>query len=203
MRFSSRFSAGVILCLLLAATAAAEPAARPAAWARPVASEHTKNLYQVDDRLYRSAQPDAAGMDELYAMGIRQVINLRQFHADDDEATGVALTLHRIPMDAGAIHDAEIIRALRVIRDADAPVLVHCWHGSDRTGTVVALYRMLFQGWSRQAAIDEMVNGGFGYHGIYSNIIRYLNQVNLSELALTLTLPPPAAVVVPDSPAPR
>ncbi len=200
---------GLALWLVACAGASAGTTPRPADWARPVASEHLKNFYQVDAHLYRSAQPDAAGMAELYAQGIRQVVSLRQFHTDEDEARGVGLALHRIPMNAGEIHDAQVIAALRAIRDADGPVLLHCWHGSDRTGTVVALYRMLFQGWERQAAIDEMVNGGYGYHALYANIVRYLQQVDLEALSRSLASAPtsasPAAAAggaVPAIPAP-
>ena len=52
------------------------------------------------------------------------------------------------------------------IRRASGPVLVHCLHGSDRTGTIVAMYRIVEQGWTREAAIAEMTGGGYGYHAV-------------------------------------
>ena len=39
---------------------------------------------------------------------------------------------------------------------AKRPVFVHCKHGADRTGTMVAFYRILFEGWSKDEAIREM-----------------------------------------------
>ena len=59
---------------------------------------------------------------------------------------------------------------------------MHCWHGSDRTGTVIAMYRMVVQGWSREDALDELVNGGYGYHTIYRNIPAYIRNVDIDSI---------------------
>jgi protein tyrosine/serine phosphatase len=72
---------------------------------------------------------------------------------------------------------------LRAIAQAEKPILIHCWHGSDRTGVVAAMYRMVFQNWPREQAIDEFVNGGFGYHAsFYPNIERYLKRVDIEAI---------------------
>jgi tyrosine-protein phosphatase SIW14 len=41
------------------------------------------------------------------------------------------------------------------------PIFVHCQHGQDRTGVIVALYRIFYEQWTPQAAHDEMMNMGF------------------------------------------
>jgi protein tyrosine/serine phosphatase len=169
--------------LMLASTClAGESASRPPSWATPMSVSALQNFYKVDDRLYRGDQPDAAGMQALAQLGIRNILNLREFHTDVDEAAKSPLTLFRVPMNAGRIQDEDIVAALKIIRDAQGPVYVHCWHGSDRTGTVVAMYRLIFQGWSKAAAIDELVNGGYGYHAIYANIRTYLEKVDLDTI---------------------
>jgi protein tyrosine/serine phosphatase len=76
---------------------------------------------------------------------------------------------------------------VQAVRDLRAgmprgPVLVHCHHGADRTGLICALWRVLYQGWSRQSAIDELIEGGYGFHPIWFNIPRYLREVNLTDL---------------------
>lgn len=38
---------------------------------------------------------------------------------------------------------------------------IHCLHGEDRTGLVVALYRILVQGWTVKRAKQEMYDNGF------------------------------------------
>jgi len=171
------------LCVLfLAGPLSAGSLPRPGAWATAIPSERLDNFYRIDPLLYRSAQPDAAAMNELEALGIRRILNLRQFHSDDDEAKGTSLRLHRVPMNAGSITEEEVVSALKLIGSSKDPVLVHCWHGSDRTGTVVAMYRLVFQGWSREAALDELVNGGYGYHAIYGNIPEFIDKADIEGI---------------------
>jgi len=55
---------------------------RPAHWAMPIRMEGVPNLHKISDSLYRSAQPSAAGMKNLKAMGIGTIVNLRSFHSD-------------------------------------------------------------------------------------------------------------------------
>ncbi|MDA8137159.1 MAG: dual specificity protein phosphatase family protein [Desulfobacteraceae bacterium] len=176
-----------IFCLVLPLLAlAADQTPRPGQWATPVNDPALKNFYKVDDHLYRSAQPDDTGMKALEQRGIKSVLNLREFHSDKDEAEGTALKLIDVPMNAAKIKDEDVITALKTIQSAQGPILVHCWHGSDRTGAVIAMYRIIIQGWSKQAAIDELVNGGYGYHSIYGNIVQYLENVNVTGIKSAL-----------------
>jgi uncharacterized protein (TIGR01244 family) len=48
-----------------------------------------------------------------------------------------------------------------VNKPANQPVLVHCWHGTNRTGVLMAIYRIKEQGWPFQKALDEMVSYSF------------------------------------------
>lgn len=166
----------LLACCLIAGACAQErpadaaPRVRPATWAQPMLGGRTGNWFRVDDRLQRSEQPDTKGMRELEASGIRTVVNLRSLHTDDDEARGTALKLVHLPCDAGDLTYDQLLAAVRAIVKADAPVLLHCWHGSDRTGAVAAGYRIAIQGWTREAAVDEMVNGGYGHHEMFDNL---------------------------------
>ncbi|MBN8525865.1 MAG: tyrosine-protein phosphatase [Planctomycetes bacterium] len=166
------------LCLTATFLAAADPPAlrpRPVDWAQPVLGAKTGNLFKVSEDLYRCEQPDDDNLAELKALGIRSVLSLREFHSDEDDIRDPAIRLYRIPMSAGDMEPAKITAALDILRTAEKPILVHCWHGSDRTGAVVASYRMAIQGWQREAAIDEFKNGGFGYHETwYPNIETFL-----------------------------
>ena len=64
-------------------------------------------------------------------------------------------------------------------RPKRAPVLVHCQHGADRTGTMIAVYRIAVQGWSKAKAIREMTGGGFGFHPIWSNLPTWIQQLDI------------------------
>ena len=162
--------------------AAAEQPVRPAEWATPVQSKHLKNFYRLDDKVYRSAQPDGKGFQELQKLGIRNVVSFRDHHSDNDEAKGTPVRLYRVKMEAGEIRDKQVAEALKIIRTADGPVLIHCWHGSDRTGLISAMYRILYQNWSKDAAIDELMKGGYWYHAMYKNIPEYIRKVNVDEI---------------------
>ena len=61
-------------------------------------------------------------------------------------------------------------------------VLVHCQHGADRTGLLVAVYRVVVQGWSKERAIDEMTNGGFGFHPVWKNLVAYLRHLDVARI---------------------
>ena len=149
--------------------------------AEPVAAAGVTNLYRVTPRLYRSAQPDAEGFKYLAErIGVKTVVSLREFHDDARPAAGLPLTLRRVPINTWHIGDdggAKLASALRFIRKAEArgPVLLHCQHGSDRTGAVIALYRILYQGVSKEAAIDEMQNGGFGFNPVWAALPEWGN----------------------------
>lgn len=151
-------------------------------WAQPLAVEGLPNLHKVSDRLYRSGQPTAEGMRAAERLGIRTVISLRSRQRDAARAEGTDLLLHHVPMRAWHPRMAAAAAALNAIMASPGPVLVHCWHGADRTGLVVALYRMVEQGWPREAAIREMLEGGYGYHRIWRDIISFLREVDLDEL---------------------
>jgi protein tyrosine phosphatase (PTP) superfamily phosphohydrolase (DUF442 family) len=161
--------------------APASAARRPETWATPVYSEHLANFYKIDDKVYRSAQPDKKGFRELKALGIRTVLSLRDYHSDDDEKD-FGLSLFRVKMEAGDITPEKVVEALRIIKNSEGPVLIHCWHGSDRTGLISAMYRIVFQGWSKDEASDELMHGGYGYHSLYRNIPEFIKQADIDEI---------------------
>jgi len=147
------------------------------------------NLYRIDEGVYRSEQPSATDFAALERYGIREVLNLRNYHSDDDEAAGTSLILHRLRTKAGKISEEDLLEALRIIKNRKGPILIHCWHGSDRTGAVIAMYRIVFQGATKADAIRELTEGGFGYHKIYSNIPRTIEQADIARIKQELGLP--------------
>ncbi len=182
--------AAVLASTLGGAAGAQSPASaaiptRPAAWAAPIALDGVPNLHRVTEVLFRSAQPEKGGFKSLArTLGIKTVVSLRAFHSDRKLAAGNDLSLISVPINTWDIDRPDIVQALAEIGIAEkrGPVLLHCQHGADRTGLVAALYRMINQGWTREAAIDEMRNGRFGYHAVWGNIPRFLRKVNIARL---------------------
>ena len=141
------------------------------------------NAWRVDDRLIRCAQPDAAGMRALESAGVKTVINLRHHHDDGDEVAGTGLRTAHIPMDTWEIRDEHVVAFLRIVTDDEAgPVAVHCRHGADRTGALVAMYRVVVQGWSREDAIAEMTSSAYGFHRIWTNLPVYVRNADVEKL---------------------
>ena len=159
------------------------------------------NLYRITPRLYRGAQPTQEGFVFLSkTLGVKTIVSLREWHDDAELAAGTALVLQRVGFNTWNIGDddgAKIVQALHFLRAAEAqgPVLVHCQHGSDRTGAIIALYRILYQGQEREAAIAEMVNGGFGFNPIWAslpewgNIPGYIRGVDIIDLKRRIAVP--------------
>ncbi|MDR1594909.1 MAG: dual specificity protein phosphatase family protein [Prevotellaceae bacterium] len=146
------------------------------------------NLYKVDEGVYRSEQPDRKQFEALEKDGIKEILNLRYWHSDKKHAKKTNLRLHRIKMNAHDANDFDVVSALRIIKNRQGAILIHCHHGSDRTGLIVAMYRIVFQNISKEKAITEMITGGFGFHEIYDNIPRYINNVNIDNIRKQLNI---------------
>lgn len=156
--------------------------ARPAKWAEAIALPGLPNLYRVTPVLYRGAQPTAQGWSSLEQLGVRSVLSLRVFHADSLPRDR-KLRLHSISFKSWHPEEEDVVQFLRIAHDpANQPLLVHCQYGSDRTGMLIAIERMTIEGWSREDAIREMVEGGYGFHSIWQNLIEYVEQVDVDRL---------------------
>jgi protein tyrosine phosphatase (PTP) superfamily phosphohydrolase (DUF442 family) len=156
---------------------------RPSAWAQPLSLPGVPNLHKVSDVLYRSAQPTGAGMRNLKKLGIETIVNLRSFHSDRDEIGNTGLAYEHIYMKAWHPEEEDVIRFLQIVTNPKrTPVLVHCQHGADRTGLMVAIYRIVVQGWSREDAAREMTEGGFGFHEVWINLIPWLDALDIDRI---------------------
>ena len=141
------------------------------------------NLHQISPNLYRSEQPTALGMRNLEKLGIRTVINLRFFNNDSKEVQGTSLRTERVKILTWDIDDEHVVEVMRILRNPqNGPYLIHCQHGADRTGLMSAMYRILEQGWTADEALAELTEGGYGYHSIWSNILRYVRSVDVEKL---------------------
>jgi len=134
--------------------------------------------------LYRSGQPTEFGLRHLIERrGVRTVVSLQLF---DFRLHGGWIDLN----EPDGAKESEFVRSLgarsvqwpmgdeacwpwpdpwefeeffRLIDDpANRPVLIHCMGGRHRTGTFSALYRLEYDRWTPQAALDEMYSFNFG-----------------------------------------
>ncbi|OQR35469.1 protein tyrosine phosphatase [Pseudomonas sp. Bc-h] len=158
---------------------------RPSQWAQPIDTHY--NLYEMTPTLYRSRQPDAAAQPLLKKLGVVTVVDFIK-ESDSKWLSDPSVAQVQIPLQTVHVDDADMIQSLRAIRTAQekGPVLIHCKHGLDRTGLVAAMYRIVVQGWSKQAALDEMEHGGFGDADDLKHGIDYINKVDVDALKTAL-----------------
>ena len=122
-------------------------------------------------------------MRSLKDRGILTVVNLRSFHSDRDEIGNTGLAYEHIYMKAWHPERKEVVRFLQLVTDPKrTPVLVHCQHGADRTGTMIALYRVAVQGWSKEDAIREMTKGGFGFNEVWINLPDWIRILDVESI---------------------
>jgi protein tyrosine phosphatase (PTP) superfamily phosphohydrolase (DUF442 family) len=155
--------------VLLSPAPAAVPAPPTIALAgagAPLRFAELPNLHQVDESLYRGGQPTTAGWARLKTLGVRTVLNLRyerpQIAAERREVEAAGLRYFNIPM-YGLLRptNKQIADALAIIHDPEnQPVFVHCVRGADRTGAVVACYRIEQSKWTAERAIQEAMTLG-------------------------------------------
>lgn len=157
-------------------------------WAKAV--DQSVNLFQVTPTLYRSEQLTAKDTPVLQQQNIHTIINLRFFDREDDQEELSHLPLHLInhPLKSWNVKPKEIAAVLYDIEQAQKKggVLVHCYHGADRTGLIIGMYRIVNQGWSIDAAQKEMTEGPYGFHTVWRNIPKMYNQETVTQVKLEL-----------------
>jgi len=161
------FVVAIICCL----PAPPQPQTNPAAFAERVAAKKltlagVKNFGEVTPLLYRGAQPSRDGFKALAAMGVDIVVDGRLSGQDSERKVVTALGMRyvSIPWHCLFPKDKTFAKFLVLLRDnPKKKIFVHCRYGDDRTGMMIAAYRMGVENWSAQEAWDEMQQFGFNH----------------------------------------
>jgi tyrosine-protein phosphatase SIW14 len=158
--------------LLAASLCPAAGAQDPSKPANPAMAEHVfaqkivlhgvPNPGEVTPLLFRGAQPSAEGFSTLSKMGIGIVIDLRgERDGERERVTALGMEYIAIPSHCSHMTDEGVAKFLTVLRDnPDKKIFVHCVYGVDRTGMMIAAYRMT-QGWTAEESRREMESFGF------------------------------------------
>lgn len=162
-----------------------------------------KNFLKVNKWLYRGPQPGEKGIKELKKQGIRVIINLKQdknskLEKYEKEASDQGIKYHNVPFNHFAdyaLGDCEklkkhseknIKKVKEIFKIIDGsvkkkkPVYIHCRHGEDRTGMIVAVYRVKKQGWPAEKAIEEWKSLGYRYQN-YQGLMNIFNRAIQDE----------------------
>jgi tyrosine-protein phosphatase SIW14 len=182
-----RFSALLFLALLCGVTVDAEPAPtqtkqetqspKVRAIGRRLEDKGVTNFGEVTPHLYRGGLLKGDGLKALKKLGINVVVDT---HADSKherkEAEALGMKYVAIPWHCPWPKDEVFAKFLRVLRENPGKkVFVHCRLGDDRTGMMVAAYRMAEEGWTADEAMTEMKSFGFtkSHHFICPSLARY------------------------------
>jgi tyrosine-protein phosphatase SIW14 len=160
------FALGPSLC---AQQTTDSPSPAPAATAaheiaRKLSLDGVSNFGEVTPALFRGAQPSKEGFDGLAKMGIGVVIDLRGGSRDGEreKVTKLGLQYISIPWHCGRPEDSAVAQFLSALRqNSGKKIFVHCNLGTDRTGMMIAAYRIAEQGWDAEEARREMQAFGF------------------------------------------
>lgn len=131
----------------------------------------------INANVARGGRPTAKGIEQLSRKGFRTILNIENnIEAINRERLWVeSAGMNYISIPLGwdrAPADEEIDEILRLLKDPNNfPIFLHCKHGEDRTGMVMGIYRVLVDGWSRQAAYEEMLE--LGFHKIFKALEDY------------------------------
>ena len=146
------------------------------------------NFHKVNSQLFRGAQPKSDGWKELVELGIKTVVNLRDDDeralAEEQEAKRAGLRYFNLPFPRiGGPRDEQMQKVLEIINSSEnQPIFVHCRRGSDRTGTVIAIYRIERDGWTREEAQAEANRHGMAFwHWRMRDYIRSYNERFMSN----------------------
>jgi tyrosine-protein phosphatase SIW14 len=176
---------GLLLLLSLAIYLTAEP--RPASQQTSSPAKHTMgrslkqkgipNFGEVTPKLYRGGLPDETGWAALAKMGVKVVVDTHDASKREQKAVNDrGMQYIAIPWHCPWPKDAVFAKFLKVLREnPDKKVFVHCRLGDDRTGMMIAAYRMADEGWTAEEAMREMQVFGFSraHHFICPSLAGY------------------------------
>jgi len=152
----------------------------PAVWAAGIQAPGIPNFQQVNERIFRGGQPTNEGFQSLAKLGVKIVIDLRRDNEDGEhslraekksvEAAGMRYV--SVPMKGIVAPTDDQISKVLTAFDSPEKVFVHCKKGKDRTGTVVACYRISRDKWQNQKALAEAKS--YGLHWVEVGMKSYI-----------------------------
>jgi len=151
-----------------------------------VAGVNVENFGKVTEYFYRGAQPKGDEYNQLAAIGVKTIIDLR----DDPRDYARTLTEQagmkyiNLPLSDKSYPSPDApSKFLTLVNDKENwPVYVHCAGGRHRTGAMIAVFRMSVQGWDINHAYEEMKEYDFytrwGHKDMKRFVFNYFRNMN-------------------------
>jgi len=157
-----------------------------------ITQKDIRGFHQVDTDLYRGARPTCAGYAKLAALGIRTIIDLQGGSGIIQKCrTAKRVQFRFVPFDLNLMETGvtgvpreKMLKLFATMRDVPKPIFLSCKFGEDRTGVVVALYRVKRGEMSFQQAEREALYYGFEPHllGLKRTLDRYKDPREMAAL---------------------
>jgi tyrosine-protein phosphatase SIW14 len=184
--------------LLLGSTLATAAFGAPSFPSAASRMEGVGNFQKVDEHVYRGAQPTRQGFSNLGKLGIQTVIDLREpgdrSATERKWVTDAGMRYVSVPMSGMATPaNDSVLKVLALLEDrGDGPVFVHCKRGADRTGGVIACYRVEHDHWKNDQALTEARSMGMSWFqtAIQSYVRKYRPRDLTASAALLAPMQP-------------
>jgi tyrosine-protein phosphatase SIW14 len=174
----------LVLTIVICSSAASQPEASNASGHSGHAYGEMRRVNGISDfgevtpRLFRGAQPNHAGFKALSRMGVAIVVDTRgnRTKSEGKEVRRLGMRYVAIPWHCPFPHDETFAKFLRLMQENPGKkVFVHCRLGDDRTGMMIAAYRMADEHWTADEAMREMREFGFNeaHHVICPTLASY------------------------------
>ncbi len=196
MRFSSSIFASVLfgtLTLTSPLLSSYPPDSSPSITARRISIRGVHNAGKINEHLYRGSQPSLSDLSELKKLGITTVIDLRAGSPQTAEqerirVAAMGMRFHHIPIGGFSTPtNSDLLHFFQILHDSQSQIVfVHCEFGRDRTGVMIAAYRIAFENWSSDQALSEMLQFGFNraWHPSMITFVRNLPKRLQSDAQL-------------------
>jgi len=151
-----------------------------------------RNFHEVDPHVYRGGQPTTGGFHYLARLGVKTVVDLRQSgeRSSQEAALVDALGMHYVNVPMSGLTpptEEQITQILALLENrSTGAVFVHCLRGADRTGTVIAAYRIDYDHWDNARALHEARELGMAFFQLpRQHYIRTFQPLTAPERAET------------------
>ncbi len=181
------------ICAQTAQTPQAPTASMRSGFGEKIQIKHVPNAGRISEHLYRGAQPKPGGLEQLQALHITTIVDLRSEDSatrDREQEEAEALGIHFVSIPVGEWSSPSTDQVALFLslfgEDSKETVFVHCHYGDDRTGVFVATYRMGIQKWPVEQALNEMYFFGFNgfWHPEMISFVRQFPSLLASDPAL-------------------
>ena len=132
--------------------------------------EGVPNFHVVNDQVLRGGQPTDEGLRNLAAAGVKTIVDLQEegerSHDEKKLVKALGMRYVNVPMKGMTTpKEKQVSHALKALNDnSDGPVFIHCKRGADRTGVVIACYRIQHDHWDNKKALSEARNYGMSWY---------------------------------------